>query len=166
MLQIRTAEAADLGRVLEIYAAAREFMIRTGNPNQWGHTYPLEERIRLDIREGICTLVCDGTRPCGVFALIRGGDPDYLRIDGGQWLNDEPYLAVHRVAADGSAHGVFRAAADYCKGLADNIRIDTHHDNLVMQHCIERSGFTRCGIIYVRGNSPRIAYQWTRENRT
>ena len=28
-----------------------------------------------------------------------------------------------------------------------------------MQHLIERSGFTRCGIVYMEDGSPRIAYQ-------
>lgn len=32
---IKKAQAGDLPRILEIYAYAREFMKRTGNPNQW-----------------------------------------------------------------------------------------------------------------------------------
>jgi RimJ/RimL family protein N-acetyltransferase len=40
-----------------------------------------------------------------------------------------------------------------------NIRIDTHRDNAIMQHLLEKNGFVKCGIIYVEDGSPRIAYQ-------
>ncbi len=37
---IKKAQAGDLPRILEIYAYAREFMKRTGNPNQWKENAP------------------------------------------------------------------------------------------------------------------------------
>ena len=42
-----------------------------------------------------------------------------------------------------------------------NLRIDTHQDNKVMQHVVEKHGFTRRGIIYIADGSPRIAYERT-----
>lgn len=42
---------------------------------------------------------------------------------------------------------------------SDNIRVDTHKDNLVMQHILKKRGFRRCGIIYVKDGTERIAYQ-------
>ena len=69
---------------------------------------------------------------------------------------------MHRIAGDGAAHGVFDCTIDHCKGIYYNIRIDTHDDNKVMQHLIERSGFRKCGTIYVFDGTPRIAYQWTK----
>ena len=32
-----------------------------------------------------------------------------------------------------------------------------------MQKQIEKNGFKKCGTIYVRDGSPRIAYQWVKE---
>ena len=32
-------------------------------------------------------------------------------------------------------------------------------DNQIMQHLLEKNGFTRCGIIHVADGTPRIAYQ-------
>ena len=49
MLKIRNAELSDLGRILEIYRYAQDFMIKTGNPTQWGRSYPEETLIRRDI---------------------------------------------------------------------------------------------------------------------
>ena len=40
-----------------------------------------------------------------------------------------------------------------------NIRVDTHRDNKVMQHILTKQGFQRCGIIYVKNGTERIAYQ-------
>ena len=132
MLKIRNAELSDLGRILEIYRYAQDFMIKTGNPNQWGHTHPQEAQIRQDIDQQISKVLVDETGIHGVFALLSEPDPTYAVIEQGRWLNDEPYLTIHRVAGDGQVHGLFSRAADYCKGLSSNIRIDTHADNRVM----------------------------------
>lgn len=193
-LIIRKARPDELEQILAIYRSARAFMKQTGNPDQWGDTYPEEATIREDIRTGRChvlaeddtcervekprvsadprenmTAVSEKSRNCrpegiipAVFALCPGEDPDYRRIDGGQWLNDRPYVAVHRVASDGTVHGVVRLITDWCKQLSDDLRIDTYKDNKIMQRSVEKCGFVRCGTIYVRGDSPRIAYHWTR----
>ena len=46
---IRNAETADLPSILGIYAYAREFMVQTGNPTQWGDDYPSEPLLGNDI---------------------------------------------------------------------------------------------------------------------
>lgn len=160
-MEIRKAGAGDLDRILAVYETAREYMRKTGNPDQWGWTYPPAELIAEDIRRGICHVICEGGETRGVFALLRGVEPNYLRIEDGSWLNDSPYVTIHRVASDGTVHGIVRCAADYCKSLSDNVRIDTHEKNLTMQRQIEKNGFLRCGIIHLPNGSPRIAYQWT-----
>ena len=97
----------------------------------------------------------------GVFAVTDGPDETYKVIENGKWLNNEPYVVIHRIAGDGQVHGILKSAIDHCRDLSANIRIDTHEDNAKMRHLIEKNGFTRCGIIYVRDHSQRIAYQWT-----
>ena len=161
-MHIRKAVIDDLDVIMEIYRTAQDFMIESGNPNQWGRSYPDEDLIRSDIDNEVCHLVCDDESVHGVFALFEGTEPTYQHIEDGQWLNDEPYVTVHRIASDGKAHGIFRCAVDYCKSISDNIRIDTHKNNLVMQKQIERNGFKKCGTVYVRDGSARIAYHWSR----
>ena len=53
----------------------------------------------------------------------------------------------------------FSACLDWCTARASQLRADTHADNKVMQHLLEKHGFVRCGIIYVSNGTPRIAYQ-------
>lgn len=147
---------------MRIYEAAQDFMISSGNPTQWGRTYPAKELIEQDIETGVCHVICDDNVPHGVFALFSGDEPTYSYIENGKWLNDDEYVTVHRIASDVAVKGIFKSAIDYCKGICDNIRIDTHKSNIIMQKLIEKNGFEKCGIVYVRDGSPRIAYQWTR----
>lgn len=79
-------------------------------------------------------------------------------IDNGSWSYDIPYGTIHRVASSGKAKGVAKACFDFCFGLINYVRIYTHRDNKSMQSAIERYGFKKCGIIYVRNNSERIAF--------
>lgn len=163
-MYIRRATEADLEGIMEIYGIAQDYMICSGNPDQWGRVYPPIELIKEDIEKGICHTICDFEGIHGVFALLTEPEPTYTHIEGGSWLNDEPYLTVHRVAGDGKTHGIFSCIAGHCKSLSDNVRVDTHSKNLTMQRQVEKNGFVRCGIIYVRDGSPRIAYHWTRHS--
>ncbi len=138
-------------------------MAKTGNPGQWGDHYPSYDLVLEDIKDGLSHLIYTGDEIHGVFAVCPGPEPEYLEIFDGAWLNDEPYLAVHRVAGDGEVHGLFRMASDYVKSLSDNVRIDTHENNRVMQKVIEREGFVKCGIVYMADGTPRIAYQWVKK---
>ncbi len=162
MLKIRKAEIDDLKTIMNIYHIAQDFMIESGNPNQWARRYPSCELIKDDIANGVCYLVCDSEGPHGVFALFSGDEPTYQHIENGSWINDEEYVTVHRIAGDGKVHGIFKSIIEYCKAKSDNIRIDTHKSNIVMQKLIEKNGFEKCGIIYVADGSPRIAYQWSK----
>jgi predicted GNAT family N-acyltransferase len=42
---------------------------------------------------------------------------------------------------------------------ADNVRIDTHENNYVMQNMLKKNGFVHCGTIYLEDGQPRMAFQ-------
>ena len=48
-MHIRKATIDDLNLIMDIYRAAQDFMIESGNPNQWGHFYPSEDLVKEDI---------------------------------------------------------------------------------------------------------------------
>lgn len=157
MYQIRVAKMEDLPRIEEIYAYARQFMENTGNPTQWGKTEPKVSQLKIDIgEEKLYVIESHGIH--GVFFFTIGEDPTYARIEDGSWLSDEPYGTIHRIAGDGSG-GIVGTAVEFGKQKIRHLRIDTHHDNKVMQHVVEKLGFSRRGIIYVADGSPRIAYE-------
>ena len=157
-IRIRHTETDDLSAVMRIYAHAREQMKANGNPNQWRDTHPAEEEIINDIKNRNSYVIeCDGAI-CGVFAFVIGEEPTYQTIEG-KWRYDGVYGTIHRIASGGVINGVFDLCLGFCETKISNIRIDTHRDNKIMQHLIEKNGFEVCGIIYVRDGSPRIAYQ-------
>lgn len=157
---IRPAGLEDLPLVMEIYDYARAFMRANGNVTQWVNGYPSEELIRQEIQDGHSFVCTDGDGEIvGTFCFILGDDPTYQQIYDGAWLNDEPYGVIHRMGTNGKRKGIAEACLNWSFQHSDNIRVDTHRDNLVMQHILEKNGFKRCGIIYVRDGTERIAYQ-------
>lgn len=158
-MHIREARIEDLERIMEIYAFARRFMADTGNPKQWADRYPEKDLLVADIEKQQLFVMEEGGLTHGVFAFIIGEDPTYDIIEDGAWLDDVPYGTIHRIAGDGQVKGLLQACVIYCNDQIDNLRIDTHHDNKIMQHAIEKNGFKRCGVIYSVDGSSRIAYQ-------
>lgn len=156
-MEVRKARKEELSEILGIYEGARAFMRKNGNPTQWGDDYPYPDVISGDIEEGRLFVIAEENELFGVFAFINGRDPDYDRIDGA-WLNSLPYAAIHRVASAGKRGGMMAACVEYCLGICNNLRIDTHADNLPMQRSLERLGFCRCGTVYITRAGERIAY--------
>ena len=160
-MKIRNAVISELEEILAIYELARAFMKETGNPDQWRNTYPTPQIVKDDIKKEELYVLYDEEGIEGDFVFINGPDPTYDYIDG-NWLDDEPYCAVHRVASAQKKKGVLRAVMDYAFSRSDSIKIDTHKDNAVMQHQLEKYGFKRCGIIFLENGEDRIAYQMKR----
>lgn len=161
-MTIRLSHPEDLDAIMEIFACARRFMQEHGNPRQWINGYPSAELILGEINNGH-SYVCEDENGeiLGTFCFIPGEDPTYARIDDGQWLNDRPYYVIHRMATNGKQKGIADRCFAWCFNRCDNIRVDTHHDNIVMQNILKKHGFHRCGIIYTHNGTPRIAYQKT-----
>ena len=155
--QIRTALREDLPRIEEIYAYARKFMAETGNPHQWGNTTPVTSLLEDDISKGYLYVLTNHGIIHGVFYFYIGPDPTYGVIEDGQWRSNTPYGTIHRIASDGSG-GVLATAVAFGKSKINHLRIDTHHDNKIMQHAVAKHGFRRSGIIHLANGSPRIAY--------
>ena len=154
---IRKAGPGDMPRALEIYAYARRFMAEHGDPHQWRDTHPKEEQLWEDIGRGDLYVIEDGGCVHGVFAFLLREDPTYARIYEGSWHDDRPYGTIHRIAGDGSG-GILHACVGHCERVIGYLRIDTHHDNIVMQNAVRKEGFRECGIIYIADGTPRIAY--------
>ena len=179
VLTIRKAKAEDIDTIMEIYVRARRFMAQTGNPNQWGNEKPYQEWIEQDIKAGKCYVCVEQVTDkkiideiseansvtekeiiVAVFYFSIEEDPTYRIIYDGQWLNDNLYGVVHRIASAGSVKG----AGEYCLKWAinqcGNLRIDTHEDNIVMQTLLKKIGFQECGVIHLKNGDPRLAYQY------
>lgn len=145
---------------MEVLSAAKKIMRSSGNLNQWTGGYPSEEAILCDIEKGCGYVVEDEGTVVGYFAFVPSPEPTYKSIYDGEWLDDTlPYHVIHRIGSFPEVHGVFKSIMDWCFSQDSNIRIDTHRDNKIMQHLIQKEGFTYCGIIYLANGDERLAYQ-------
>ena len=146
---IRKTLDTDIPAVMAIYDVARAFMRAHGNATQWPEGTPSAEQLTADIAAGgsyVCEV--DG-RVVATFAFLPGPDECYDVIEDGQWRSDTPYAVLHRVASDGTVHGIAAAMFAFAKERADHLRIDTHADNLPMQGASMKAGFERAGVVYV-----------------
>ena len=157
--EIVTAKEADLPRILEIYDIAKAYMGANGNPNQWNGAYPDLETLRTDIEKQRLYVYKKDGRIHGVFMLLLEEEPTYAYIEGGSWREETPYGTIHRLSGDGEVKGLFAKCVAFCESKVKYLRADTHFDNHTMQHLLEKNGFERRGIIYLKNGDPRIAYQ-------
>ena len=106
-MRIRPTELTDIERILEIFEYGRQVQIASGNPNQWRKGHPGRELVLKDINQQasyVCVTEADEVEglPEGTivatFAAIEGIDPTYTHIEGGAWLNDAPYVTIHRIS--------------------------------------------------------------------
>ena len=157
---VREATPADLAEIMKVMDAAKKIMRQSGNMHQWDNGYPSEAVILSDMEKDGGFVVEDDGKLVSYFAFLPSPEPTYARIYEGEWLDDtQPYHVVHRIASYPDAHGIFSSIMDFCFSRDSNIRIDTHRDNIIMQHNIAKHGFTYCGIIYLASGDERLAFQ-------
>lgn len=162
--KVRLARYDDLDTLEVIYTRARQFMHTHGNPFQWNDGHPNRNDLMQNLEEKELYVVESDTEILGSFVLHFGTDPTYEKIDGA-WLNEEPYAAIHKVASTQTQRGVGSLILSYCKTRCQNLKIDTHADNLPMQKCIQKNGFLYTGTIFLQNGDPRHAYQFSDENK-
>ena len=145
---------------MPVLEAAKGIMRSSGNRDQWKDGYPTREIIEDDLRKEHGFVVTDGSAIVAYFAFIPSPEPTYSYIEDGAWLEDTlPYHVIHRIGSTPDSHGVFNSIMYWCRTQDPNLRIDTHRDNHIMQHCILSYGFRYCGIIYLANGDERLAYQ-------
>ena len=163
IMEIRPSTEKDFDRIMEIYAYARDFMAKNGNPSQWGPTHwPPKELISRDIAEGTSYVCVHEGRVVGTFFYTEGEEiePTYGHIEDGAWQGGNTYGVVHRIAADGTVKGTGKFCLDWAYRQCGHLRIDTHGDNLVMQNLLKKLGFVHCGMVHVEeDDAPRLAYE-------
>ena len=158
-MNIKLCTANEIEKIMQIYDTARSFMRENGNKNQWVNGYPSKELIMEDIRLNRFYGVYDGDELICVFMLLAGEDPTYKKIYEGNWLNDEEYVVIHRIATILHGKGVADTCYEFALSKCNNLRIDTSSENSIMQRSLAKNGFQYCGIIYLENGDPRLAYQ-------
>lgn len=164
--KVRMAVKADGTDVELIYEDAKIKFAAEGY-YQWKGSYPSLVDFEKDLLLNHVIVFDDG-KILGVATIQVLPDKNYREING-KWLNDEPYVSIHRIATrrehynKGVSTSLFTEVESYClANNIQNIRIDTHEQNQDMRKLLLKLGFTECGIITLldRGcqDNLRVAY--------
>ena len=161
---IRTTEQ-DIPSVMEIIRAGQRYF-RQANIYQWVNNYPNEDIIKKDILKGYSYVLVHEGKIVATAAVAFDGEPTYEKIYDGNWLTDEEYGVIHRIAVaeelkgQGVAGELLKKVEELCRERqVRSIKIDTHEDNKPMQRLMEKNGFVYCGVIYLESGSKRIAFE-------
>ncbi len=169
-MQIRKAELKDFDQVMAILQDGRNQLAESGI-DQWQGDYPNPNHVRQDIENGYAYLAkADDGETVGTLTIIPAPDHAYDQLDGHWQVDTNDYVTIHRVAihSDHTGHGyasqLYQAVINYfTSGFNDikSVRVDTHEDNLPMQHLIEKSGFKRVGTLHgvYRENETSYVYE-------
>ena len=167
-IYLRQATMDDLPKIIEIIDGAKK-TLRDRGVEQWQQGYPDNEILKQDIEEDISFVLVLNSNVVGVAALQQGYDKNYQDMTSGSWDKDSDvtYSIIHRIAIEADHQGEHLSAAliqqlltmSYYLGYQD-VRIDTHPDNMVMQRIIENNGFEEKGTITMdEDDGVRLAYQ-------
>lgn len=154
---IKQATINDIDVIMPMIEEGRKH-IQTYNIPQWINGYPSREIIIEDINNNRGYLFIENNEIVGYFVIIEY-DPCYDVIDG-KWINDSPYIAVHRTVTKYFNSGLGSKMFDEIKKKYNHIRVDTHEGNISMNKCLLKNNFKYCGVIHLKDNSPRNAYEY------
>ncbi len=159
-MHITKALPQDLDRIMQLIHHSRTIMREHGNTVQWINGYPDRAQMQRDIEEAALYVMIKDQIIRGVFYFSTRSDPFYENILGA-WPNELPYGVIHRLATDGQCKGIAKTAIDWCFTQINTLRIDTHENNHIMQAILKKENFEHCGTIFVRDDSPRMAFHKT-----
>jgi len=163
----RLATRDDLEKIQAIFESGRGYLAAQGLPqwqNGYGPTGP-DAALEIEADRGYVLLV--GGVVSGYASLIPGPDGSPPLTEGEWDTSHSRYAALHRVALDRAVRGrglaaVFmREIIQRARDLGyQDIRIDTHPENKIMQRVILKVGFTYRGIMHLPiPEGERFAYQ-------
>lgn len=167
-MQVQHATLNNINELIDIYYIAVQHMSDEGNTTQWRNKEEFITDVTNYIKGNNFYILKDENEIFGFFAYIKTKDIIYDEIRG-KWLNDEPYVVIHKIASKYHGKGIAAKILEYVEAETKkegiyNIKIDTHEKNISMQNFLKKHGFINCGIISYKCNfndldTLRFAYQ-------
>ena len=162
-LQFRKATLQEIPQIWEILQKAIQRRKEDGS-NQWQDGYPNPEVIKVDIEKEAGFALTEGENLVGYCAVLINDEPAYAGIEG-NWLTNEDFMVVHRIAiaqdylGKGLAKELMKFVEEFAiKNNIYSVKADTNFDNLAMMKSFEKAGYVYCGEVFFRG-SARRAYE-------
>lgn len=165
MMHLRKSTLADSESIMKIIAQAQAYFKAQGI-NQWQHNYPNIKVIQEDIRNESSYVLIKESEVVATAVLTFTRETSYEVVYEGQWLSDQPYGVIHRIAVDQDLKGlglssmIMKEMESICldEGI-HSLRVDTHEENRSMQKLIQKNGFIYCGYIYLSDGAKRMIFE-------
>lgn len=154
----------DIDEVMAIIEDGRELLKEEGN-GQWQFGYPNRDDLVNDIKKQELYCLLNDDKLASIFALT-GYEESYMHFYEGWWKTDYDYLVIHRIATKkecrglGYGYAMFLVAIEVTKEKGyHSLRIDTHKNNHILLHLMEKTGFEYCGKAILPPNKDRVMYE-------
>ncbi|SHJ06010.1 Ribosomal protein S18 acetylase RimI [Clostridium cavendishii DSM 21758] len=164
-MEFRRAVETDVNNIMNIIKQAQAYFKAQGI-DQWQDNYPNIEIISDDIANKNSYVMAKDDIIVASAVVSFDGEKTYDNIYDGQWISNNEYAVIHRIAVDNTYKGlglssqIMKNIEQLClsKGI-HSIKIDTHEENLSMQKMLKKNKFQYCGIIYLEDGSKRVAFE-------
>jgi len=164
-MEFRKAVETDVNNIMNIIKQAQAYLKEQGI-NQWQDNYPNVETISNDIADKNSYVLLKDNNIVATAAVSFDGEKTYDSIYEGEWISNNEYAVIHRIAVDSNYKGlglssqIIKNVEQVClnKGV-NSIKVDTHEENISMQKLLKKNKFDYCGIIYLEDRSKRIAFE-------
>lgn len=166
-MKFRKAVVAEIDNIMSIIKQAQASLKEQGI-NQWQDGYPNVKTIRKDVTNKNSYVLIKDNHIIATVAISFYGEKTYDHIYEGEWISNNEYAVIHRIAIDNNYKGlglssqIFKNIEQLClnKGI-HSIKVDTQEENISMQKLLKKNKFKYCGIIYLEDESKRIAFEKT-----
>ncbi|OOM76194.1 acetyltransferase (GNAT) family protein [Clostridium puniceum] len=164
-MEFRKAVEIDINNIMNIIKQAQVYFKEQGI-NQWQDNYPSIETISGDIADKNSYVLLKDNNIVATVAVSFDGEKTYEAIYEGEWISNNEYAVIHRIAVDNTYKGlglssqIIKNIEQLCfKKSVHSIKVDTHEENISMQKLLKKNKFQYCGIIYLANRSKRIAFE-------
>lgn len=164
-MEFRKTVETDINNIMDIIKQAQAYF-KQQRINQWQNNYPNVETISNDIAQEHSYVLLKDNKIVATSAVSFDGEKTYDTIYEGEWISNNKYAVIHRIAVDNTYKGlglssqIVSHVEELClnKGI-HSIKVDTHEENISMQKLLKKNEFKYCGVIYLEDSSKRIAFE-------
>lgn len=164
-MEFRKSNEADINNIMSIIKQAQTYFKEHGI-NQWQNNYPNTETINNDIANNNSYVLLKDNKIVATVAVSFDGEKTYNSIYEGEWISNNEFAVIHRIAVDNNYKGlglssqIIKSVEKLCLSKdVCSIKVDTHEKNISMQKLLKKNNFQYCGIIYLEDGSKRMAFE-------
>lgn len=164
-MKLRKSVNEDINNIMQIIDEAKEALKEQGI-DQWQNGYPNADVIRNDILNNDSYVFIKNNEIVATSAVSFDGEKTYDKIYDGNWISNDEFAVIHRIAISnkykgtGIASEIIKMIEAICLDKnVHSIKVDTHEFNMPMQKLLKKNDFKYCGVIYLEDKSKRVAFE-------